>query len=217
MNNKFVRHGEIDPQKFFTLEDITPQVAELTRHVEEQVGEMFKTIRQKQAPEIEIGRHCSKPYVCPLHNRCWSFLPEANVFTLYNDRSRKYKLLAQGIHHLKDIPADVKLTDNQSIQRSALLAGKPHLDHPALAAFLGQLEYPVSYLDFETFATAIPLFDGIRPYQQVPFQFSLHVVRSDAKSRFDPEHHSFLADGRLTRDRKSCVNCATRCRKPARW
>ena len=192
VNNKFVRHGEIDPQKFFTLEDITPQVAELTRHVEEQVGEMFKTIRQKQAPEIEIGRHCSKPYVCPLHNRCWSFLPEANVFTLYNDRSRKYKLLAQGIHHLKDIPADVKLTDNQSIQRSALLAGKPHVDHPALAAFLGQLEYPVSYLDFETFGTAIPLFDGTSPYQQVPFQFSLHVVRSENAK---PEHHSFLADG----------------------
>jgi hypothetical protein len=124
VNNKFVRHGEIDPKEFFTLEDITPQVAELTRHVREEIGEMFETIHRKQTPEIEIGRHCSKPYVCPLHDHCWSFLPEASVFTLYNDRSRKYKLLAQGIHHLKDIPADVKLTDNQSIQRAALLTGK---------------------------------------------------------------------------------------------
>ena len=82
------------------------------------------------------------------------------MFTLYNDRSRKYKLFAQGIHHLKDIPADVGLTDNQSIQRAALLAGKPHIDRPAIAAFLKQLEYPVSYLDFETFGAAIPLFDG---------------------------------------------------------
>jgi hypothetical protein len=196
VNNKFVRHGEIDPNDFFTLEDITPQIVELTRHVEEQVGEMFKTISRKQSPEIEIGRHCSKPYVCPLHDRCWSFLPEASVFTLYNDRSRKYKLLAQGIHHLKDIPADVGLTDSQSIQRAALHAGKPHIDRPAIAAFLKQLEYPVSYLDFETFGTAIPLFDGTSPYQQVPFQFSLHVVqRPDARSRFDPEHRSFLADG----------------------
>jgi hypothetical protein len=192
VNNKFVRHGEIDPEEFFTLEDITPQTAELTRHVEEQVGEMFKTIRREQAPEIQIGRHCSKPYVCPLHDRCWSFLPEANVFTLYNDRSRKYKLLAQGIHHLKDIPADVKLTDNQSIQRATLLAGQPHIDCPAIAAFLRQLKYPVSYLDFETFDTAIPLFDETSPYQQVPFQFSLHVVRSENAK---PEHCQFLAEG----------------------
>jgi hypothetical protein len=192
VNNKFVRHGEIDPEEFFTLEDITPQVVEQTRHVEEQAGEMFKTIRQKQTPEIEIGRHCSKPYICPLHDRCWSFLPEASVFTLYNDRSRKYKLFAQGIHHLKDIPADVQLTDNQSIQRAALLAGKPHIDRPAIAAFLKQLEYPVSFLDFETIGTAIPLFDDSRPFQQIPFQFSLHILRSENAK---PEHHSFLADG----------------------
>jgi hypothetical protein len=192
VNNEFVRHGEINPKEFFTLEDVTPQITELARSVEGQVGEMFKSIRQKQTPEIQIGRHCSKPYVCPLHDRCWSFLPEASIFTLYNDRSRKYQLLARGIHHLKDIPADVELTDNQSIQRAALLADKPHIDRPAIAAFLKQIEYPVSYLDFETFDTAIPLFDETKPYQKMPFQFSLHVVRSkNAK----PEHHSFLAEG----------------------
>ena len=72
-----------------------------------------------------------------------------------------------------------------------MLAGQPHIDRPALAAFLGQLEYPVSYLDFETIGTAIPLFDGVSPYQQVPFQYSLHIVRQPgAKSR--PEHRQFL-------------------------
>ncbi len=192
VNNEFVRHGEIDPKEFFTLEDITTQVAELLPHVETQLGAMLQTIRQPQAPPIEIGPHCSKPYGCPLQDRCWSFLPEASVFTLYRGGKKSFALLKRGVRHLKDIPADVELTDNQSIQRAALLAGKPHIDRPAVAAFLKQLEYPVSYLDFETFATAIPLFDGIKPYQQVPFQFSLHVVRSENAT---PEHHSFLADG----------------------
>ena len=90
------------------------------------------------------------------------------------------------------IPADFTLTDNQAIQRSALLAGQPHIDRPALAEFLGQLEYPVSYLDFETIGTAIPLFDGVSPYQQVPFQYSLHIVRQPGAS---PEHRQFLAEG----------------------
>lgn len=191
VNNKYVRRGEIDPKEFFTLEDITAQVNGLTRNIEEQVGGMFKTISQKQAPEIEIGPHCDDPYTCPLHDRCWSFLPEASVFTLYRGGKKSFALLKQGVHHLKDIPADVALTDNQSIQRAALLAGKPHVDRAAIAAFLEQLEYPVSYLDFETINTAIPLLDDTRPYQQVPFQFSLHIVRS---ANAKPEHHMFLAE-----------------------
>jgi hypothetical protein len=63
---------------------------------------------------------------------------------------------------------------------------------PALAAFLGQLEYPISFLDFETFAPAIPLFDDSRPFQQIPFQFSLHILRSESAP---PEHRQFLAEG----------------------
>jgi hypothetical protein len=127
-----------------------------------------------------------------LHDRCWSFLPKANVFTLYRGGAKSFTLLQRGIQKLADIPADVTLTDNQAIQRAVLLAGQPHIDRPALAAFLSQLKYPVSYLDFETIGTAIPLFDGVKPYQQIPFQYSLHVVRSpNAK----PEHLHFLAEG----------------------
>ena len=192
VNNEFVRRGAIDPVKFFTLEDITAKVSALSRDIGGKLDAMQRVIGLKLHPEIQIGRHCTKPYTCPLYDRCWSFLPEASVFTLYNDRSRKYKLFAQGIHQLKDIPADVALTDNQTIQRSALLAGKPHVDRPALAAFLGQLEYPVSFLDFETFNEAIPRFDESRPFQQIPFQFSLHILRA---ANAKPEHRQFLAEG----------------------
>jgi hypothetical protein len=192
INNEFVRHGPIDPQKFFTLEDVTKPVSVLSRDIEDQIDAMQRVIGAKAHPEIQIGPQCDNPYTCALHDRCWSFLPEASVFTLYRGGAKSFTLLQQGIQKLADIPADVTLTDNQAIQRAVLLAGQPHIDRPALAAFLGQLEYPVSYLDFETIGTAIPLFDGVKPYQQVPFQYSLHIVRSPGTK---PEHRSFLMDG----------------------
>ena len=192
INNEFVRHGAIDPQKFFTLEDVTRQVSGLSREVGEQLDALQRIIGAKAHPEIQIGPQCDDPYTCPLHERCWSFLPEASVFTLYRGGKKSFTLLKQGIQHLEKIPADFTLTDNQSIQRAALLAGKPHIDRPALAAFLGQLEYPVSFLDFETIGTAIPLFDDSRPFQQIPFQFSLHILRSENAA---PEHRQFLAEG----------------------
>jgi hypothetical protein len=196
INKEFVRHGAIDPQKFFTLEDVTRPVSVLSREVEEQLGAMQRVIGVKTHPEIQIGPHCDNPYACPLHDHCWSFLPEASVFTLYRGGKKSFRLLKQGVQHLENIPADFALTDNQAIQRAALLAGKPHIDRPALAAFLSQIEYPASFLDFETIGTAIPLFDETSPFQQIPFQFSLHILRQPgAKSRFDPEHRQFLAEG----------------------
>ena len=193
INNEYVRQGDIDPKKFFMIEDVTKDVSALSRNIEPQLEGLFAVIRQRQEPNVRIGPHCADPYPCPLHDKCWAFLPEQNVFTLYRGGEKAYNLLADDILDLKDIPDDFQLTDNQTIQRTAALTGEPHVDRPALAAFLSQLQYPVSYLDFETFGTAIPLFDGVRPYQQVPFQYSLHVVRSAGAK---PKHYEFLAEGR---------------------
>jgi len=192
INSNFVRHGKIDPQKFFTFEDVTQQVSVLSRNVEEQLGAMQHVIGKKAHPEIQIGPQCDAPYTCPLHDLCWAFLPEASVFTLYRGGQKGFILLKQCIQHLERIPAHFTLTANQAIQRSALIAGKPHIDRPAIGAFLKQIEYPASFLDFETIGTAIPLFDGASPYQQIPFQYSLHILRSENAK---PVHHQFLAEG----------------------
>src|SRR6185369_13123195 len=189
----FVRNGAIDPHEFFVLEDVTGQVSAMSRDVESRLDDMFSTIRLRQHTDIDIGRHCDDPYPCPLHDLCWGHLPESDVTTLYRGGKKGLRLLHDGIAALKDIPDDFKLTDNQEIQRQAARTGQPHVDRRAIARFLNRIKFPVSYLDFESFDTAIPPFDGLRPYQQVPFQFSLHVQQSKDAAL---EHHSFLADGK---------------------
>jgi hypothetical protein len=192
INPDFIKNGPIDPHRFFVLEDVTSQVSAPSRSIESKLDEMFATIRLRQCPEIRIGPHCDDPYPCPLHDHCWNFLPESNVTTLYRGGTKGFKLLTKGITGLTEIPDDFPLTDNQEIQRRTAKTGQPHVDKPAIRAFLKQLKYPISYLDFETLGTAIPLFDGTRPFMQIPFQYSLHVVRSPEA---EPEHHKFLAEG----------------------
>jgi hypothetical protein len=153
----------------------------------------FSVIRRKQEPEVKIGPHCSDPYDCPLTDQCWSFLPPDSVFNLYYGGKKCWRLLQEGVVNLKDIPDHVDLTDRQAIQRKVAGTGQPHVDRRALARFLKRIRYPANFLDFETFNTAIPLFDGLSPWQQVAFQFSLH---RQAAPGAEPEHHSFLADGR---------------------
>ena len=54
----------------------------------------------------------------------------------------------------------------------------PTIQHDKVTGFLGQLKYPLYFLDYETLMSLVPYFDGHRPYQQVPFQYSLHILQS---------------------------------------
>jgi hypothetical protein len=192
IDNQYVREGRVDPSKLFAQEDVTEQVLGLVPEIEGKVRQMEDVIALRKHPAIVIGPHCSEPYECPLHDLCWAFLPDQNIFTLYKGGEKSFELFRLGVERVVDIPSDFRLVGNQKIQREALKSGRPHVDRPALVAFLKSLEYPLYYLDFETFGTAIPLFDHVRPYQQIPFQFSLHVVEKEGGAA---THHSYLGDG----------------------
>ena len=194
INNKYVRHGEIEPKKLFKQVDVTKEVGELSDSVLPNLREMLRVIGEKKFPDVEIGPHCNDPYDCPLQDKCWAYLPENNPLTLYYFKKEKaFELIHSGILDILLLPKTAKLSDKQEIQADTLRSGKPHIEPEGIRSFLSQLEYPIYYLDFETMMTAIPLYDDVRPYQQVPFQFSLHIVEKPGDK---PRHESFLADGK---------------------
>ena len=65
----------------------------------------------------------------------------------------------------------------------------PTIDREAIKQFLDGLQYPLYFLDYETLMSLIPYFDGLRPYQQVPFQYSLHLLQTPDASL---EHKEYL-------------------------
>ncbi|MGC9940817.1 MAG: DUF2779 domain-containing protein [Verrucomicrobiota bacterium] len=194
INNQFVRHGEIDPKEFFTLRDVTPEVSQMSGDIEGLVRQMQKTIRAEKCPDIQIGKQCDSPYTCPLHEHCWSFLPPQNVLELRDDKKgRGWDLLKQGVLRIAEIPDGYSLSEKQKIQRASAISGKPHSKPIQIQTFLNGLIYPLHFLDFETFNMAIPIFDGTRPYEQIPFQFSLHIRHQPGEKL---EHRRFLGRGR---------------------
>ena len=192
IDNTYERVGELEPDRLFAREDVTSQVNELLPKVGENLENMLGVIRLKNSPDIPIGPRCSDPYDCPLMSLCWEFLPETSIFDLSRIGNRAFDLLKKGITGIADLPGGFRLSETQQKQVSALKTGRPHVDRRAIAGFLGKLAHPLFFLDFETFATAIPLFDHVRPYQQIPFQFSLHVVKKPGE---EPEHFGFIAEG----------------------
>ena len=190
LNKEYVKKGKINPKKLFVTEDITEEV-KAVEGVQDRISEMLKVLESDKMPEQNIGRLCNNPHECPIQEICWAFLPKDNVFDLYYGGKTSQELFSNGILKIKDIPKDFKLTDKQQIQRECAITGKANIHKEGIRHFLSHLKYPIYYLDFETFSSAIPVFDGTRPWQNVGFQFSLHVVKEDGSK---PEHYSFLAD-----------------------
>jgi hypothetical protein len=192
INNQYVRRGEIDPQQLFTIEDVTARVNEYSEGLSGRVDDMVAVMRRQQCPEVGIGPYCSDPYQCPLQPECWAFLPEHSIFDLYYGGKKCFELFEGGVTGITDIPADYELNGKQQIQVNCVSDGQEHVDRQEVHSFLDTLQSPLYYLDFETFGTAVPLFDGARPYQSIPFQFSVHVVQDCSEGAV---HYSYLADG----------------------
>jgi hypothetical protein len=192
LNGDYVRNGDINPGELFKLEDGTEEIKARLPLVEGNVKEIFKAISQPECPHIKIGPQCRDPHECPLIDDCWH-LPEHNVTELHNIRLVKaLEYMDRGIVSLDDVPPELDIKPQHRIQVEASRTGKIHFNKEGVNAFLSQLKYPLYFLDFESINPAIPLFNGTSPYQQVAFQFSLHIRDSpEAELR----HVGFIGEG----------------------
>jgi hypothetical protein len=194
INNKYVRDGEIDPKQLFIKEDVTDRVISLLDGVEQNLEAMVNVVEQKNSPRIPIGPWCSYPYECIMTEVCWNFLPKHHPHTLTRLSSDKaFALIDAGVLNVLDIGKNVKLTDKQQIQIESIRTNRAHIEKEEIKAFLDRLEYPLYYLDFETVGSAVPVYDKTRPFEQIPFQFSLHIQKAPGSPL---EHVGFLAEGR---------------------
>ena len=189
LNSKYIRKDALDLQALFAIEDVTA----LTLSRQDAIPRQLAAMRQALAggePSIDIGIYCTEPYECDFKPHCWQHIPACSIFDIANLRSnRKFALYYGGVLRLEDIPPEFQLSDNMKIQVEAELSNREIVNIANIREFLATITEPVGFLDFETFMEPIPSFNGQRPYQQIPFQYSLHIY-GKGKIR----HHEFLGE-----------------------
>ena len=189
INNQYVKNGEIT-HEIFVLEDITETVKENENWVEKNLERLLKMLEKTEEPEVAIGGHCSNPFGCDYTHHCWKHIPENSVFELYRGGKKGWQLYDDGVLKIEDIDDDFPLTHFQNLQRNTLRNQENYIDKEAIKNIISHWGFPLYFFDFETIFPAIPVFDGTRPYQQVPFQYSLHILEEDGKLT----HKEFLAN-----------------------
>ncbi|NVK75101.1 MAG: DUF2779 domain-containing protein [Oceanospirillaceae bacterium] len=191
INNQCVRNGEINLEELFTLSDITDEVLELQDGIEDRIENLKEVIQQEERPEVQIGEHCDKPFSCPLKSYCWKDEPQPDILRIPYLKN-KWALYYSGKKRFEDIEEEMLSPSARPLWRG-VVHGEKIVRPEKIASFLDTLEYPLYFFDFETIGPTVPMYDGTRPYQAIPVQYSLHVVLG---KDVDPYHYSFLASFR---------------------
>lgn len=150
LNNQYIRNGKLEIEKLFTCESVLDAALQQSEYISQSISDFKRLIADKTEPEIEVGKHCYKPYECDFTKHCWEHV---------SSKEETYK----------------KNVDKENLQ-----------------IFLEQFNYPLYFFDFESCMSGIPEFDNSRPYQQIPFQYSLHVLNAE---KAKPLHIEFLGNG----------------------
>lgn len=173
----------------FTLVDISAEVNSRLLEIPTKLDQFKSVLTHDSEPPLAIGKHCDQPNPCPFKEDCWQHIPEVSIFTIPRlDWKKKDALIAQGILAIADFPPGYRLSENQQTYVDAVLSNQPAIDQNAIARSLTQLEYPIHFFDFEAQNPAIPRFNGLKPYEQFPFQYSCHILGADGSI----EHREYL-------------------------
>ena len=193
INNQYTKEGELDIHQLFTIESVYDEVLEFLPRIPNEVRRLKNVIESPEVPNIDIGNHCSDPYECDFKGTCWKHIPDYSVFNISRlNKDKKFDLYNQGVITLDQIDlGHTDLNPNQVLQVQSEVNGTTHIDIEEIRNFTNGLNYPLYYLDFETIGPAVPKYNGSRPYQQLVFQYSLHIQETLTSVI---EHREYLAN-----------------------
>jgi predicted RecB family nuclease len=191
VNRNYVfQGGTIDVRRFFKIRNLTRRVERLLPKLTFQLRSEHRVLAMPNPPAIPPGPHCTNPVTCEFFDRCNLPLPDDHIGYLPRlHASAAEELEEMGVESIHDIPEDFSLTDRQRIACTSVQTGEPWFS-AELGKELGSLKYPLYFMDFESINPAIPRFSGMRPFDQLPFQWSIHVQR---QPEAETEHYEFLA------------------------
>lgn len=193
VNRAYLRRGSIDPAQLLVFVDITEEVAEEEERLASEIEEALAFLAQDTIDEA--GCDC---LLRSQNSRCASFdyfnpdIPSPSIYDLPWLGTRKMKELVAERRFALDQIDPAKVNARAALALQSARSGGAVLDQPQLNRFFQRAEYPLYFLDYEAFGSAIPFMDAVAPHQQIPFQFSLHIKQVPEDDVLD--HVEYLAD-----------------------
>ena len=191
INNHYVRRGELEPDKLFASIDVTAKVEAAMAATRRRIEEALDVIALPQCPDDNPTLARNWYGWRDIYRHLHPELPPDSIYNLTRLDGPQVRALATlGVTDMAAIPANFELKPPQYAQVETLRTGKPIVHARKIQHHLSRLAFPLYFFDYETVGGGLPPYDGLRPYQQAPFQYSLHILRAPGATL---EHREFLA------------------------
>ena len=204
INTNYIRKEKIELNKLFLKQDITKEVINLQGTVKSNINDINEYLKNEIEPLDDIDIKCHTPYECPFFKYCTKHLPENNVFNLANMKYNTKIELYKNNNYKYESLLKTNINDKYKQQIEFELYNKEdYIDIEKIKDFLNTLSYPLYFLDFETFAPPIPLYNNTSPFEKIPFQYSLHYIENKYGKLF---HKEFLSKPNIDPRKKLAEN-----------
>lgn len=192
IDSAWVYPGGGNYQGLLVENDLTEEAFGRAEEVQGWIAGTQVIANKRKEPVKQTGGHCDRPYACGFLAHCQAQEPQAqypvNWLPRIQAKALKARIKEDCVNDLRHVPDDL-LNDRQLRVKKHTLSNTVFFDAAGAAADMAAHKLPAYFLDFETIQFAVPIWKGTRPYQQIPFQFSVHRLartgRLDQQSFLD--------------------------------
>lgn len=185
--------GTIQVEDFLKIEEVTEEINAAIPELLPSIEAAQKLMHQKEVPYWDEQSFCGDKLNCSFVRHFYEHrIPAFSIFQLPNlQGKRRSNLLEAGIWDVMEIADNYPLTEKQQLHRQAVQSGQVQINPGAIQQMLGQLRYPLYFLDYEAINPAVPIAQGTSPYRHITFQYSLHIIEAEGQA---PIHKDYLAN-----------------------
>ena len=194
LNNEYVFNGNLNLQELFKITDVSEYIVSEENVIEENLLMAETILDSDKEPDIEPSENCNSPYACAFWQYCSKHIPSPSVFDIYRlPFKKKIEYYLEGLISYETLAGSGLIKNAKQLRQIeyALDDKGTYIEKDNIKAFLDMLSYPIYFLDFETIQPVIPQYVGTKPYQQIPFQYSLHYIENEGG---ELKHKEFLAE-----------------------
>ena len=172
--NRAYRHNNtLKLERFFSVEEVSDKIQK-RRGLVTQLRQDALKVAQLAKPLPSFA--CVKPQTCPCPELCHPELPPNPVYNLPYLGKKATQLREMGIIAIEDIPDTFDLNPKQRKHVQAVKHHQPVIEKSIIQQLLSELQFPLYFLDYETFNPALPLFPNYHTYEHILFQYSLVIL-----------------------------------------
>ncbi len=175
LDSSYRRRGKLEPARLFRLCDYTAAAQRMRDRARLRVPDLLKAARAERPAELP---RCSRLGHCPVCDGPRHEMSRDDLRTLGGRRASVREWYRAGYRRISELPDDLPFDRQQHVQRHAVVSGHPQIQREALQSFLERLSFPLAFLDFEAFGSALPLYEDVGPFERVPFLFSSQILKT---------------------------------------